>query len=260
VKKHPCFNGEGNRKMTKQNRMAQIALGTTTAPSTGGWRARLNRAFHRAADNAGYVMNTHFALAASMGIPAVIAIANGVPAGTVALSGAFAVSAAGLAAAGITAGGGVAASLAGVAGVAVVGLAAAAAVAAAGVVAAGGFTVAALIRVAGAGLAAQNKARQDRKSDVDIQKAGWRAAIGTAAGTFAAACMTAGAIHVYGTNMPERAPADAAPKSTCDIKESSGKENIRHNMGKIAVGRAASGAHTLTLPPAAATPPLALAA
>jgi hypothetical protein len=86
------------------------------------------------------------------------------------------------------------------------------------------------------------------------------AAIGTAAGTFAAACMTAGAIHVYGTNMPERAPADAAPKSTCDIKESSGKENIRHNMGKIAVGRAASGAHTLTLPPAAATPPLALAA
>jgi hypothetical protein len=85
--------------MTKQTNVTQHA---NTAPQqladgavTGGLRARLKGAFHRAVDKARYVvMNKHFALAASMGIPAVIAIANGVPVETVAL-GALVASAAG---------------------------------------------------------------------------------------------------------------------------------------------------------------------
>ena len=191
--------------MTKQTNVTQHA---NTAPQqladgavTGGLRARLKGAFHRAVDKARYVvMNKHFALAASMGIPAVIAIANGVPVETVAL-GALVASAAGAGA--VVDGDGVAA---GAVGAGAIGVAtAAAAVGAVGAVGAAGV----------ARLAAQNKARQDRKSDVDIQKAGRGVAtIGTAAGAFAAACMTAGAIHVYGINMPERAPADAAPKPT----------------------------------------------
>lgn len=198
-------------------------------------------------------MNNHLAIAASVGIPAAFALANGVPvasvlSGTVAAVAISVLSTAGDVTAGVvaTAGGG----------------AAAIAVAVGGGVDADVSVVAGVVAIAAgaADIAARKKAWLHGKSNDDIQKAGWRAAIGTAAGAFAAACMTAGAIHVYGTNMPERAPADAAPKSTCDIKESSGKNSIGHNMGKIAVGRAASGAYTLTLPPAAATPPLALAA
>lgn len=239
--------------MTKQTRIAQITLGTTADASTRGWRERLNRAFHGAADNAGYVMNKHFVLAASVAIPPVIALANGGSVTGVLLT----TTAAGVAGVASVIGGGGGGGAGVGAGVAGVGAGAVGATVAGAAV---GLGVASVVVSLAAGLAAQNKARWDGKSDADVQKAGWRATIGTAAGAFAAACMTAGAIHVYGTNMPERAPANAAPKSTCNIKESSGKENIRHNMGKIAVGRAASGAYTLTLPPAAATSPLALAA
>lgn len=203
--------------MTKQTNVTQPANTAPQQPAdgaaTGGWRERLNRAFHPAADNAGYVMNKYFALAASVGIPPVIALADGVPA-TAALLGTAAIAVAVDAVA--VAFTGAAVPLAGVgiaaaAGAAVAGTVGAVDVIAVGAVAAIAVAVGGGVDAIDADAAAQDKARQDGKSDADVQK---RAAIGTAVGAFVAACMTAGAIHVYGTNMPERAPADAAPKPT----------------------------------------------